>query len=151
MAELVTALDPDGVRTCSIARTLDVVGEKWTLLAVRELMLGSRRFEQIVRRTGAPRDILTTRLRKLKEHGLVERVQYQSRPDRFEYRLTDLGWSLDKVITMLRDWGDAHLAGPEGPPVVFRHSCGEVYRPRTVCAACGDEVIRDSLELDSAG
>lgn len=135
------------VRECSIARTLDVVGERWSLLAVRELMLGSHRFEQIVRHTGAPRDILTARLRKLEEHGLVERVLYHERPARYEYRLTPLGTSLQPVITALRAWGDEHLAGPDGPPVVFRHSCGEVLRPTVVCAACGEEVRGRDLTL----
>ncbi|MCW2784269.1 MAG: HxlR family transcriptional regulator [Marmoricola sp.] len=140
-------VDDTGVRECSIARTLDVVGEKWSLLAVRELMLGSGRFEEIVRRTGAPRDILTTRLRKLEQHGLVERVQYQTRPDRYEYRLTEDGWSLGEIVTMLRDWGDEHLAGPEGPPVLFRHSCGEIYRPVLTCEACGEQADVKDLTL----
>src|SRR4051794_26793649 len=98
------------VRTCSIARTLEVVGEKWSLLAVRELMLGNHRFEGIVSRTGAPRDILTTRLRTLEEHGLVERRQYSERPPRYEYHLTDVGKSLLEIVVMLREWGDEHLA-----------------------------------------
>ncbi|MEO7942557.1 MAG: helix-turn-helix domain-containing protein [Marmoricola sp.] len=137
--------DGPGVRDCSIARALEVVGEKWTLLAVRELMLGSRRFEEIVRHTGAPRDILTTRLRKLEERGLVERVQYQSRPDRFEYRLTERGWSLHQIITMLRDWGDQQLIGDDGPPALFRHDCGEIYHPAVCCEACGKVVEPDAL------
>jgi DNA-binding HxlR family transcriptional regulator len=129
------------VRECSIARTLEVVGEKWSLLAVRELMLGNHRFDEIVRFTGAPRDILTARLRKLEEHGLVERRQYQDRPVRFEYHLTPLGASLQPVVTMLREWGDEHLAGPDGPPIVFEHSCGEVLRPVVTCAACLEPVL----------
>lgn len=126
------------VRECSIARTLELLGEKWTLLAVRELMLGSRRFSDIVRYTGAPRDILTQRLRKLEEHGIVRRSEYQERPRRSEYRLTDLGWSLLPLLTMLRAWGDAHLAGPEGPPLSFTHSCGAIVRPVVHCESCGD-------------
>lgn len=132
---------PTDVRQCSIARTLEVVGEKWSLLAVRELMLGNHRFDEIVRYTGAPRDILTARLRKLEEHGLVERRQYQDRPVRFEYHLTPTGRSLQSVVTMLRQWGDEHLAGADGPPVVFEHSCGSVLRPQVVCAAC-EEPLR---------
>lgn len=137
----------DGVRECSIARALEVVGDKWTLLAVRELMLGGSRFEQIVRRTGAPRDILTARLRKLEEHGLVERVRYQTRPDRYEYQLTALGWSLQPVVMMLREWGDAHFAGPDGPPLVFEHSCGHVHHSVLACEACGQVVQRGELSL----
>lgn len=128
------------VRDCSIARTLDVVGEKWSLLAVRELMLGNHRFDEIARYTGAPRDILTARLRKLEEHGLVERRPYSDRPPRSEYHLTALGRSLVPVITMLREWGDAHLAGPDGPPALFRHDCGEVLVAKVVCTACDQPV-----------
>lgn len=137
---------PD-VRVCSIARTLDVVGDKWTLLAVREVMLGNRRFDEIVRRTGAPRDVLTARLRKLEANALIERVQYQERPPRYEYRLTELGWTLQSIITMLRDWGDEHLAGSDGAPVTFVHECGEVFRPQIVCAHCGELATPNSLRL----
>jgi DNA-binding HxlR family transcriptional regulator len=139
-------VSPD-VRACSVARTLDVVGERWTLLAVRELLLGSHRFDEIARYTGAPRDILTTRLRKLEEHGLVERRQYQDRPARFAYHLTPAGRTLAPIVTMLRDWGDEHLAGEDGPPVVFRHSCGEDLHPMVACRACGAEVLGRDLTL----
>jgi DNA-binding HxlR family transcriptional regulator len=135
------------VRPCSIARTLEVIGDKWSLLAVRELMLGNHRFDDIARRTGAPRDILTARLRKLEAHGLVERRQYQDRPPRRDYHLTTLGWSLQPVITMLRAWGDAHLADASGPPVAFVHSCGHLLEPAVVCAHCGGEAGRESLQL----
>lgn len=135
------------VRTCSISRTLELVGEKWSLLAIRELMLGNHRFEQIARYTGAPRDILTNRLRKLEEHGLIRRELYQERPARHEYRLTRLGASLQPVITALRAWGDEHLADADGPPVLFRHSCGEILRPAVVCEHCGGEVRGGDLTL----
>ena len=137
---------PD-VRECSIARTLEVIGDKWSLLAVRELMLGNRRFDAISRKTGAPRDVLTARLRKLEAHGIVRRVPYQEHPPRSEYHLTDLGWSLQAVVTMLRDWGDRHLAGRDGPPVTFQHSCGEPFDPRVVCAHCGEPARPESLRL----
>jgi DNA-binding HxlR family transcriptional regulator len=144
---------PDA-RECSIARTLDLIGEKWSLLAIRELMLGSTRFEQIVRFTGAPRDVLTARLRKLEEVGCIERTQYQDRPARYEYRLTELGRSLQPVITVLRDWGDQHLAGPEGPPLAVQHKCGAILRPQIRCAACGEQVrwgeVTPLLERGSA-
>jgi DNA-binding HxlR family transcriptional regulator len=135
------------VRACSVARTLEVVGERWTLLAVRELLLGSHRFDEIARYTGAPRDILTTRLRKLEEHGLVERRKYQDRPARSSYHLTPTGRTLAPVVTMLREWGDEHLAGADGPPVVFEHSCGEVLHPVVACRACGEEVKGRDLTL----
>jgi DNA-binding HxlR family transcriptional regulator len=135
------------VRECSVARTLEIVGEKWTLLVVRELLWGNRRFDGIVARTGGSRDILASRLRKLEQHGLVERVPYQERPVRYEYRLTSLGASLQPVVNVLREWGDEHLAGPDGPPVVFRHSCGAQLRAVVVCEACGDPVRSADLTV----
>jgi DNA-binding HxlR family transcriptional regulator len=136
------------VRACSVARTLEVVGEKWTLLVIRELLFANRRFDGIVSRTGGSRDILAARLRKLEQHGLVERVPYQERPVRYEYRLTELGASLQPVLTVLREWGDAHLAGSDGPPVVFRHSCGERLHAVVACAACGEPVISADLAVE---
>lgn len=135
------------VRECSVARTLEIVGEKWTLLVVRELLWGNRRFDGIVARTGGSRDILAARLRKLEQHGLVERQPYQERPVRYEYRLTELGASLQPVVNVLREWGDEHLAGEAGPPVVFRHSCGATLRAVVVCAACGEEVHGRNLKI----
>src|SRR2546421_726145 len=99
-------------RVCSIARTLEVVGEKWALLAVREVFLGNRRFDQMIRRTGAPRDTLTARLRALVAAGILQRRQYSDHPQRFEYDLTAAGRELYPVILTLLRWGDEHLAGP---------------------------------------
>lgn len=130
--------DQTGVRECSIARTLQLVGEKWTLLAIREIMLGNRRFEEIRQYTGAPRDILTARLRKLESDGLVTRSEYQQRPPRYEYQLTERGWSLAPVLVVLRAWGDSHLALPGGPPMVFEHRCGATLVPAVACSDCGE-------------
>jgi DNA-binding HxlR family transcriptional regulator len=129
------------VRPCSVARTLEFVGAKWTLLVVRELLLGNHRFDAIVRYTGAPRDILTTRLRSLEAEGFVTRVQYEERPPRFEYHLTDLGRSLGPIVTTMREFGDRHLAGESGPPMRFEHTCGEEYHAVLACKACG-QVVR---------
>ena len=134
------------VRECSVARTLELIGSKWTLLVVRELLLGSRRFEEIVRFTGGPRDILTDRLRKLEAHGLVTRIQYEQHPPRFEYHLTDLGRSLTPIVTMMREFGDRHLAGEGGPPLRFDHSCGSEFHPVLACKACGEVVRRGEVE-----
>ncbi len=125
-------------RACSIARTLDVVGEKWALLAVREVFLGNRRFDEMVRRTGAPRDTLAARLRTLVGAGILERRQYQEHPARFEYHLTDAGRDLYPVIVTLMRWGDQYLAGQDGPPLVLEHHCGERLVPQLVCQACGE-------------
>jgi DNA-binding HxlR family transcriptional regulator len=134
------ALSSTEPRICSVARTLDIVGEKWALLAVREVFLGNRRFDEMIRRTGAPRDTLAARLRTLVEAGILGRRPYCEHPVRFEYYLTDVGKDLYPVILTLRQWGDRHLAGPDGPPVVFTHRCGHPLRARLVCESCGEPV-----------
>ena len=125
---------------CSIARTLDVVGEKWALLAIREVFLGNRRFDEMVRRIGAPRDTLAARLRTLVEAGVLERRQYSEHPARFEYRLTPAGLDLYPVIVSLLHWGDSHLAGPEGPPLTLVHNADHRLVPQLACAECGEVV-----------
>jgi DNA-binding HxlR family transcriptional regulator len=127
-------------RVCSIARTLDIVGEKWALLAVREVFLGNRRFDEMVRRTGAPRDTLAARLRTLVASGILERRQYSEHPARYEYRLTEAGRDLYPVILTLLRWGDKHLAGEDGPPLVLEHHCGHRLVAELVCESCGEPV-----------
>ena len=95
-------------RECSVARTLEIVGEKWALLAIREVFLGNHRFDEMVRRTGAPRDTLAARLRSLTGAGILERRQYSVHPARHEYRLTEAGRELYPVILTLMRWGDEH-------------------------------------------
>jgi DNA-binding HxlR family transcriptional regulator len=124
-----------------VARTLDIVGEKWALLAVREVFLGNRRFDEMIRQTGAPRDTLAARLRTLAGAGILERRQYSDHPARFEYYLTDVGKDLYPVILTLRQWGDRHLAGADGPPTVFTHRCGHQLSARLVCESCGEPVV----------
>lgn len=121
-----------------MARTLDIVGEKWALLAIREVFLGNRRFDEMVRKTGAPRDTMAARLRTLVEAGILERRQYTDHPARYEYFLTDAGKDLAPVITTLREWGDKHLWGSGRPPVVFAHRCGSPLHTELICTACGE-------------
>jgi DNA-binding HxlR family transcriptional regulator len=125
-------------RACSVARTLEIIGEKWALLAVREVFLGNRRFDEIIRRTGAPRDTLAARLRSMVGAGILDRVQYSEHPARFEYRLTEAGRDLYPVILTLMRWGDQHLAGEGGPPMVLEHRHDHQLRPRVVCEECGE-------------
>jgi DNA-binding HxlR family transcriptional regulator len=125
-------------RECSVARTLEIVGEKWALLVVREVFLGNRRFDEMVRTIGAPRDTLAARLRSLVGAGILERRQYFEHPARFEYRLTEAGLELYPVILTLMRWGDKHLAGDDGPPMVLEHSCGHRLVAKVVCEACGE-------------
>jgi DNA-binding HxlR family transcriptional regulator len=139
---------PAEPRICSIARALDIVGEKWALLAVREVFLGDRRFDEMVRRTGAPRDTLAARLRTLVNAGVLERRPYSEHPARFEYFLTEAGLDLYPVITTLRTWGDKYLAGQDGPPLAVEHRCDHELAPRLVCEACGEPVSpRDTRPL----
>ena len=127
-------------RPCSIARTLELVGEKWALLAVREVFLGNRRFDEMVRKIGAPRDTLAARLRALVSAGILERRQYSEHPARFEYHLTQAGRDLNPVLLMLMRWGDKYLAGSDGPPLVLEHQCGHQLAAQVVCEACGEPV-----------
>lgn len=127
-------------RECSIARTLEVVGEKWALLAVREVFLGNRRFDEMVRKTGAPRDTMATRLRALVGSGILERRPYSEHPARFEYYLTDAGRDLYPVVLTLMSWGDRYLAGQDGPPLRIEHRCGHRLGAQLVCEACGEPV-----------
>jgi DNA-binding HxlR family transcriptional regulator len=131
-------------RICSVARSLEVVGEKWALLAVREVFIGNRRFDEIVRRTGAPRDTMAARLKTLVDAGIMERRPYSEHPVRHEYVLTEAGRDLYPVITTLREWGDRYLSDESGPPTVFEHSCGHPLTTRLVCEACGEPATAHS-------
>ncbi|MBP2477992.1 DNA-binding HxlR family transcriptional regulator [Crossiella equi] len=124
-------------RPCSIAAALTVVGEKYSLLVLREVFYGVHRFDGMVRNIGAPRDILAARLKKLVEAGVLERVRYSERPPRFEYHATEAGRELRSVLHALRQWGDRHLK--DAPPVVFEHNCGADLETVMVCKACGQE------------
>jgi DNA-binding HxlR family transcriptional regulator len=123
-------------RTCSIARTLSVVGERWALLVVREVALGVRRFADIQAATGAPPAVLSDRLKTLVRTGVLETRPYQEPGSRvrLEYRLTAAGHDLQPVLTALKDWGDAHLVDERGVPVITRHrECGAPVHARLVC------------------
>jgi DNA-binding HxlR family transcriptional regulator len=143
---------PVDPRVCSIARTLDIVGEKWALLAVREVFLGNRRFDEMVHRTGAPRDTLAARLRTLVGARILERRPYCEHPARYEYHLTAAGRDLYPVIVTLMRWGDQYLTDGQGPPLVLQHHCGHQLTAQVVCQACGEPLrARDTKPLTAAG
>jgi DNA-binding HxlR family transcriptional regulator len=122
---------------CSIARSLELIGERWTLLIIRDAFLGVRRFDDFQRSIGVARNVLQGRLERLVEGGILERVRYQERPERFEYRLTEMGIDLWPVVVSLLHWGDKHLAS-DGPPVTMEHrGCGGHVNDRRICDACG--------------
>jgi len=125
----------------SVARTLDLVGERWTLLILREAFFGVRRFGQFTRNLNIPRPTLSARLRTLVDAGLLDRVLYSRDPERHEYRLTDAGRDLFASIVTLMQWGDEHLPLPSGPPIVLRHkACGKIAQPVLTCGECGGEI-----------
>ncbi|HEY0542504.1 MAG TPA: helix-turn-helix domain-containing protein [Actinoallomurus sp.] len=130
-------------RPCSVANTLSVIGEKYSLLVLREVFFGVMRFNDIARNTGAPRDVLTARLNHLVEAGVLEKVPYSERPLRHKYVPTEAGRELQGVLLTLMAWGDRHLS--DRPPVVFEHSCGADLDPMVVCRACGEKVGPHSL------
>ena len=124
-------------QNCSIARTLELVGERWTMLVLREAFLGRRRFEEYAERLGIARNVLSARLAHLVDEGVLEKVRYQDRPERFEYRLTAKGRDLWPVLSALRHYGDCHYA-PDGPPVLVTHrGCGGELDDRRICRRCG--------------
>jgi len=129
---------PTTPRVCSIAAALNVLGEKWSLLVVRELALGVHRFDQIQRNTGAPRDILANRLRRLEDAGVVEKRPYQERPLRHSYHLTESGNELRPILLTLSQWGAKWTAQVNA--VDWVHTCGEVVDVVHTCQACGDAV-----------
>ncbi|MBC6463597.1 winged helix-turn-helix transcriptional regulator [Actinomadura sp. HBU206391] len=130
-------------RPCSIADTLSVIGEKYSLLVLREVFFGVRRFNDLARNIGAPRDVLTVRLNHLVEAGVLRKTLYSERPPRFEYEPTAAGRELQPVLLTLLRWGDRHLA--DRPPVVFEHSCGADLDPVVVCRHCAAEAAPASL------
>ena len=105
-------------QNCSIAHTLEIVGERWTLLIIRDALLGLRRFDEFQRSLGIARKVLAERLRRLVDEGILERVRYQERPERYEYQLTQKGLDLNIALTALRQWGDDYLS--EKPPRLQR-------------------------------
>jgi len=126
---------------CSVARTLEVVGEWWSLLVLRDAFKGVRRFDDFQRSLGIARNILADRLAGLVEHGVLERRLYQERPERYEYRLTAKGLDLYPVIVALLRWGDRWAADEMGPPLVLTHkACGHEGVPVMVCPGCREEV-----------
>ena len=136
-----------GGLTCSVARALSVVGDRWTLLILRDTFLGVRRFEDFERDLGMTRHRLADRLQKLVAHGILERVRYQDRPPRFEYRLSEKGRDLYPVIVSLTRWGDRWMAGRDGPPVeLFHRTCGHRIMPTLACPECREPIVaRDMM------
>jgi DNA-binding HxlR family transcriptional regulator len=142
-----------GSQTCSIAAALEVVGERWSLLIVRDVMLGLRRFDEMQANLGVARNVLQTRLTRLVDHGVLEKRLYRERPPRYEYRLTEKGLDLWPAIVALMKWGDRHAVPPAGPPVLLEHEhCGGAVDEHRICATCGARLsVRDVRALPGPG
>lgn len=136
-----------GRKNCSLEATASIIGDRQTLLVLRESFLRVRRFEQLQRNTGLARNILADRLQALVGNGILERREYQLRPQRFEYRLTQKGLDLYPILLGLMDWGTKYEAGKEGTLVTVRHtSCGFVGLPQLCCPGCGEPVTAREME-----
>ena len=123
---------------CSVARTLEVIGEKWTILVLREIFNGVRRFDEIQAHLGIPRPILSDRLRRLLDEGVLRRIEYREpgQRTRHEYRLTDVGLELQTVLLALMEWGDRHPSRPGSPARAVRHrDCGQPVHVELICDA----------------
>ena len=124
---------------CSLARTVSVIGDRWTLLILRDCFLRVRRFEEFQARLGITRPILAGRLRKLVKDFVLAKVPYQERPLRYEYRLTQKGLDLYPIVMSIVHWGDVHMSGRKGRPLLHEHtSCGKTFDPVMICSECGE-------------
>ena len=136
--------------TCSVARTIGAIGERWTLLLLREFFLGSRRFEVLQAHTGMSSRALSDRLERLQHLGIITAIAYQERPQRYEYRLTDKGMELYPIIVSMTRWGDRWMrAKGELPPARLVHKdCGHTFKPMLTCASCGEQAGARNVRVD---
>jgi len=141
-----------GNMPCPIARSLERVGEWWSILILRDALHGFTRFDQFQERLGISRNILNQRLTHLVEAGILVKVPYSDRPPRHDYRLTDKGRDLWPVLTAMRQWGDVHAA-PNGPPLeVIHKACGQVSDAVLTCSVCGEPIgARDVRAVPGPG
>ena len=137
-----------GDMACSIARTLDVIGEPWSPLILRDVYVGISRFEQIQGDLGISRKVLTERLKWLVESGILERRQYQTRPPRHEYVLTAKGTELCDLLLVMVRWGDRWADDGAGPPVLYRHhACGRIGHVELRCSQCGEPMHAGDIDV----
>jgi DNA-binding HxlR family transcriptional regulator len=150
---LVLRSDYEG-QVCSIASALELVGERWTLLVIREVFNGHRRFGEMQRSLGVARNVLSTRLQRLVDEEILERRPYSEHPDRYEYFLTEKGLDLWPLMISLMHWGDKHMPSPGGRPMIVVHKgdCGGEINDRRVCTRCGKELgVREVRAIEGPG
>jgi DNA-binding HxlR family transcriptional regulator len=140
-------------QVCSIAKALEVIGERWTLLIVRDVMEGRRRFDELQKGLGIARNVLSARLQRLIEEDILERRAYQRSPERYEYFLTEKGLDLWPALVALLGWGDRHSPTPGGPPLLILHKgCGGQISDRGICEDCGEVLhARDARAVAGPG
>jgi DNA-binding HxlR family transcriptional regulator len=137
-----------GAENCSLARAISVIGDRWTLLILRDCFLRVRKFEDFQERLGITRPILASRLKKLVDEFVLTKVAYQQKPVRYEYRLTPKGLDLYPVLMSIVHWGDIHMAGRKGRPLLHTHElCGKDFDPVTVCSECGEPVAARQVRV----
>ena len=131
-----------------MARTVSVIGDRWTLLILRDCFLRVRRFEDFQERLGIPRPILASRLRKLVDEFVLVKVPYQQRPWRYEYRLTPKGLDLYPIVMSIVHWGDVHMGDSRGRPMLHQHkTCGHMFDPVMVCSECGEPLSAKAVHV----
>jgi DNA-binding HxlR family transcriptional regulator len=140
-------------KVCSVAGALEVIGERWSLLIVRDVMSGNRRFGELQSSLGVARNTLSSRLQRLVDEGILERRAYRESPPRHEYFLTEKGLDLWPALIALQGWGDRHSSGPAGPPLSILHKeCGGTVSDRGICERCGAVLnARDARPVPGPG
>ena len=138
-----------GEMACSIARTLEIAGEPWSPLILRDVFVGIRRFDALRQELGISKKVLAERLGWLVEQGVLERRAYSTRPPRDEYHLTEKGWELCDVLLAITAWGDRWTAGDQGPPVLLlHHGCGKHTHAEIRCAECGEPLHAHEVTVE---
>ena len=133
---------------CSLARTVAVIGDRWSLLILRECFLRKRRFEAFQASLGITRHLLAERLKKLVRFGVLRRIPYQESPKRYEYILTQKGLDLYPIIMSIVNWGNIHMVDSRGRPMLHEHKkCGKLFDPVMVCSECGEPVTAKGVHV----
>jgi DNA-binding HxlR family transcriptional regulator len=133
---------------CSLARAVAVIGDRWTLLILRECFLRKRRFEEFQSSLGITRHLLSGRLKKLVRFGVLRRAPYQDSPARYEYILTQRGLDLYPIVMAIVHWGDTHMVDERGRPLLHEHkTCGKLFDPVMVCSECGEPLTAKAVHV----
>ena len=133
---------------CSLARTVAVIGDRWSLLILRECFLRKRRFEAFQSSLGITRHLLAERLKKLVRFGVLRRIPYQESPKRYEYILTQKGLDLYPIIMSIVHWGNIHMVDARGRPLLHEHkTCGKMFDPLMVCSECGEPLTAKGVHV----